>query len=269
MELKQKHIVSVVIPTKDRFDFLINAVNSVRIQTLPENFSVEIIIVDDGSKSKPPKQLDTFPEVRLIKNNLNHGPSWSRNIGLKEAKGDFICFLDSDDSWKRGFLYESLQIHAKNDISATVCLTDPHFIGKFSLTRKIKILLLNYIRTTTLIVNYYFNNTKVPKSGFYLCQLSHMVFNKKYILNTKFNTRALVAEDWEFNVAVTKNNSIKIIPNKLVNFFYTNNSLTNEQKVINNKKHAYYKMLDNIPSTHKKGLLYQFFLIYIELFLLK
>lgn len=87
-------LVSVVIPTYNRPNLIIRAVESVNNQTYS---NIEIIVVDDASEQDIESVLAKFDKVKFIKNNKNQGPCFSRNEGLREAKGEFINFLDDDD----------------------------------------------------------------------------------------------------------------------------------------------------------------------------
>ena len=88
--------VSVIIPTYNRKDLLQRAINSVSSQTLAP---YEIIVVDDGSTDQTKDWvLDSFPYVHYLYQD-NSGVSSARNAGIKQAKGSWIAFLDSDDEW--------------------------------------------------------------------------------------------------------------------------------------------------------------------------
>jgi len=88
--------VSVIIPTYNRKNLLKRALNSVSSQTFVPQ---EIIVVDDGSSDGTKDWvLERFPYVRYIYQD-NSGVSSARNAGIKEAKGSWIAFLDSDDEW--------------------------------------------------------------------------------------------------------------------------------------------------------------------------
>ena len=88
--------VSVIIPTYNRKNLLKRALHSVSSQTFVPH---EIIIVDDGSSDGTKDWvLERFPYVRYIYQD-NSGVSSARNAGIKEAKGSWIAFLDSDDEW--------------------------------------------------------------------------------------------------------------------------------------------------------------------------
>ena len=88
--------VSVIIPTYNRKNLLKRALHSVSSQTFAPQ---EIIVVDDGSSDGTKNWvLERFPYVRYIYQD-NSGVSSARNAGIKEAKGSWIAFLDSDDEW--------------------------------------------------------------------------------------------------------------------------------------------------------------------------
>ncbi len=91
--------ISVVIPFYNASNFILKAINSVKDQTfLPK----ELILVDDGSTDDTLdilKNLDVPFDFRLLRNKKNIGRSYSRNRGLKEAKCDFVVFLDADDMY--------------------------------------------------------------------------------------------------------------------------------------------------------------------------
>mgnify|MGYP003675035063 FL=1 len=91
-------LVSIITPTYNRAEFIEQAVNSVLAQTYT-NF--ELLIVDDGSTDNTRDLLEpalTDSRVRYSRQE-NQGQSVARNRALSEAKGDFVCFLDSDNYW--------------------------------------------------------------------------------------------------------------------------------------------------------------------------
>lgn len=87
--------LSVIIPTYNRADLLVEAVRSVRQQTVQ---GIEIIVVDDGSTTPVANRLKDFKGICLVRQE-NCGLSAARNAGLKRAGGDFIALLDDDDLW--------------------------------------------------------------------------------------------------------------------------------------------------------------------------
>lgn len=91
-------LVSVVIPTFERKEFLLRAIRSVCRQTLTD---FEIIVVDNSSTdgSQEAVQQLNLPNLSFYSVE-NHGIiGFSRNFGVSKAKGSFVAFLDSDDVW--------------------------------------------------------------------------------------------------------------------------------------------------------------------------
>lgn len=93
------NLVSVIMPSWNCGQFIADSISSVQAQTYP---NWELIIVDDCSTDNTETVVKSFndPRIRYYKNNINSGAAVSRNLALREAKGRWIAFLDSDDLWK-------------------------------------------------------------------------------------------------------------------------------------------------------------------------
>ena len=91
-------LVSVIMPTYNRKNIIQKAIKSVLNQSY-QNF--ELIIIDDGSTDSTAGLLKSINDkrVKIFNNNKNRGCSYSRNVGLKNAEGDIIMYLDSDNEW--------------------------------------------------------------------------------------------------------------------------------------------------------------------------
>jgi glycosyltransferase involved in cell wall biosynthesis len=95
--LKSFPLVSVIIPTFNRSEFLPRAIRSVLQQTFQD---FELVIVDDGSTDKTFSQIKAFNDKRIrYIFQTNHGVSSARNLGIRNSTGTFLAFLDSDDEW--------------------------------------------------------------------------------------------------------------------------------------------------------------------------
>ena len=93
-------LISVIIPCYNRAHIIAQAIGSVRGQTLQD---WELVIVDDGSADDLAGALAPIIKVderiRFVRHACSRGVSAARNTGIEAARGRFIAFLDSDDTW--------------------------------------------------------------------------------------------------------------------------------------------------------------------------
>jgi glycosyltransferase involved in cell wall biosynthesis len=116
--------ISAIIPSYNRAQWLADAIRSVLAQTLPVE---ELIVVDDGSTDETRALLESdefkrFREQETLKviHTGNRGVSAARNLGVREAKGNWIAFLDSDDHWLPQKIETQLAFHrARPELKAS------------------------------------------------------------------------------------------------------------------------------------------------------
>jgi len=121
-----KPVLTIVIPTFNRADFLKESIQSVLSQTFTD---FELIVVDDGSTDPTREVVREFPQVHYVPCPENSGVSHARNLGIKLARGRYICFLDSDDLWVKNKLERQIgwmESHA----DCQICYTDEIWIRK-------------------------------------------------------------------------------------------------------------------------------------------
>lgn len=95
-------MISVIIPLYNKEHYIESTIQSVLQQTFND---FEIIIIDDGSTDKSAQKTKAFNDSRIrYYYQENQGVSTARNYGIKVSKGDFITFLDADDTWRPVFL---------------------------------------------------------------------------------------------------------------------------------------------------------------------
>jgi GT2 family glycosyltransferase len=90
-------LVSVIIPTFNRWPMVGEAVESVLAQTCSD---FELIVVDDGSTDGTARELAKFGERVRYFATENRGVAAARNFGASQARGRYVAFLDSDDLWR-------------------------------------------------------------------------------------------------------------------------------------------------------------------------
>ena len=126
-------LVSVVIPTYKHQAYILETLESVFAQTFAQ---YEVIVVNDGSPDNTTNTLEPLVQSGKIKyiEQANAGQAVARNRGLKEARGEFIAFLDDDDLWPADKLaWQVGELSRSNE--AVVVVGQCEFIGDASLSR--------------------------------------------------------------------------------------------------------------------------------------
>ncbi|SCZ80177.1 glycosyltransferase family 2 protein [Pseudobutyrivibrio xylanivorans] len=117
----QNKLISVIVPVYNVESFLDQCVTSIINQTY-SNF--ELILVDDGSKDSSGAICDEWykkdSRIKVI-HQSNGGLSAARNSGLDQAKGDYVCFIDSDDFVKENYLEAFMITMSKTDADIAIC----------------------------------------------------------------------------------------------------------------------------------------------------
>tara|TARA_B100001971_G_C18223540_1_gene558814 strand:+ start:815 stop:1630 length:816 start_codon:yes stop_codon:yes gene_type:complete len=110
----KRPLVSVVMPTYNYAHFIGDAIRSVLNQTY-EN--LELIIIDNYSEDNTEDVIGSFGESRIkYKKFSNNGIiAASRNVGIRESRGKYIAFLDSDDMWESTKIEKQIEIIENND----------------------------------------------------------------------------------------------------------------------------------------------------------
>ncbi len=111
--------VSVVMPAYNAEKYISEAITSVMNQG---HRDWDLIIIDDGSSDRTFELAMELSQnddrINVQKNSKNHGVTYSRNRGIKVAKGPWVAFLDSDDMWRREKLSSQLELaHALDGAS--------------------------------------------------------------------------------------------------------------------------------------------------------
>lgn len=132
-----KGLVSIVIPVYNKEEYIEECFEAIAKQTYT---NYEAVIIDDGSTDNSPAICDAmtekYPWARVI-HIKNGGVSSARNLGIKESKGEWICFVDVDDYP----LPDMLDKMVKEDAALVVCNwsdeNKTHCSNKFTTSRKV------------------------------------------------------------------------------------------------------------------------------------
>ena len=132
--MKEHYLVTIGIPVYKSFDYIQNTMSSVLNQTF---LDIEFLIVDDcgadGTMDVIKKFQMSHPrgkEIRIIVNETNRGVSYSRNRIIDEAKGDYLYYMDSDDTIEPNTI--QLLYDAINNYSAQVAYASYEIIDKMN-----------------------------------------------------------------------------------------------------------------------------------------
>nr|WP_312175878.1 glycosyltransferase [Moraxella sp. CTOTU46934] len=214
-------ILSVIIPVYNGEEFIQRCLNSI-ISAFEkvDNFSIELILVDDGSIDNSRDIIKEFnKKYDFIKYYYQHnqGPSAARNFGLDVAIGDYIGFVDCDDTVKP-FFFQSLQkaIYGKPDLI---------LFGYEKVLREGKFNFFTPEEKTCMNVKDKLSDVFNEKLLFwYSCT---KIYKNSLIKNIRFDSRIRLGEDTIFNLQVVKNSSvIKQIPEILYSYYENLGSLS-------------------------------------------
>lgn len=169
-------LISIIIPTYNRIDKLKRLLEQLNNQ-MKDN--VEVIVIDDHSDTKLDIEYKWLKYIYLEEN--SGGASVPRNIGLDNAKGKYICFIDSDDSIKPNYL--------ETIINKTKEEWDYCYISWECSTHQIII------------------KDNPPKWN---CCVWNCIYKRELIGNIRFNPKLRIAEDYEFNKLVRKGKKANI-----------------------------------------------------------
>jgi len=191
---EKESLVSVIIPTRNRPQLLAVAVTSALSQT---HRNIEVIVVDDGSD--PPLNPDFHDaRVRVTRNERSVGGAAARNIGLRAARGEFLCLLDDDDYYypqKIACQLDYLICHPEVDmVFSQVRRDDRH--GGSSLWPAV-----GYEFTTMA-------NFRVPNK----IHTNGTLFRRKVIESVQFDERFTKFQDWQFNMTISLKFNVRYLP---------------------------------------------------------
>ena len=200
----KKKLVSIIVPVYNVEQYLREAIDSVCEQTYPD---WELILVDDGSTDGSGKICDAYakkdPRIRIY-HTVNRGVSCARNLGIENACGNWITFLDSDDYLNKDCL-ETLVKHS-DGMELVVHSTQDVPSGKLTVLSE-KVVYYSSLEDTRKDIDrlrtYFYSG----------------VWNKLYLrdkVTMRFNPKLTLGEDWWFNVEYMQDcHGICVIPDIL------------------------------------------------------
>jgi glycosyltransferase involved in cell wall biosynthesis len=208
--------VSVIIPTYNRGNLIINSIKSVLNQTFR---NLEVIVVDDGSTDNTEDEVNKITDKRIkyIKLSSNRGGSNARNVGIKNATGQFISFQDSDDIFYPNKIEKQIKnIINKNSIF-DFCKINVIYNSTYSY------LIPNARQENSIIKGEIFNEL-ISRGNFISTQ--SMIIRTKYMKNHLFDIEMPRLQDYDVILGMIPKVKISYTNEVLVDLHIQNNSVT-------------------------------------------
>jgi teichuronic acid biosynthesis glycosyltransferase TuaG len=233
-------LVSIIMPAYNAASTIKMSVDSVLAQTY-DNW--ELIIINDGSADETIKLANEFAgtdeRIRVLDLKNNGGLPNARNQGINIAKGEFVAFLDSDDTWSPEKLSKQIAFHQKNpdiNISHTNFTT---FNNDGPVGRPLKrIIEFNYKKQGNLIPSIYCKNTV----GVLTVMAKRSLVQKV----NGFDTNIWATEDLDLWIKISKHGEkFGYVDERLANYRLNAGGMTRK---MGKYKHAYRKLLAKYKS---------------------
>mgnify|MGYP001005984133 FL=1 len=220
--------LSLIIPAYNAEQYIKPCLDSI-LQNSKESLSkTEIIVINDGSTDNTLKILESYNQYKNIKihTTKNQGVSAARNLGISLAKGEWITFIDADDTVNTNF--SKVVNLVENSKSSFI------IFGNYDIETIDKKIL----------------TTQTLQSSMYLSGPWSKVYNRQFLIKYKilFEKDILMGEDMLFNLEVIQNSdAIESYKIGFYNYRQNNNSVTRRfnQKIIESDK-KFYKKLEKI-----------------------
>lgn len=205
-------LISIVVPTFNRPFFLKRALKSVLKQTYK---NIEIIVVVDGVSSQTKQlinQMNTSSiPIKLIQTQEKVGGSEARNIGVREAKGEFVALLDDDDEWFEDKLHAQINV-LKNKIdehTPFLCFTS--LLRYKDKDRRVYTRLpnINYKDSKKYTIpDYLFETKGLRNMGF--IQTSTVLVPRWLLIETPFTKGLPKHQDWDWLLKIDQKYKLNI-----------------------------------------------------------
>ncbi len=227
--MREKPLISVIVPCHNSSEFLSNCINSLDGQKYP---NLQFVIVDDGSEDNTFSILQEKAKKDsryLVMKNLGQGVSSARNMGIENASGEYLAFLDSDDIIAPNHLTNLYSILEKNGADISICA-------------------YKKVKGTSTYRDVKFNNKKPKKT---------IIYNQKDGLEQLLAQKRFEFSSWNklYKRKIIMDNNIRF----MVGCRYNEDSLFNYKYIKCSKKIVYTKVATHFYVQRKTSLVHQSF----------
>lgn len=234
-------MISVLIASYNAANTIKRAIESVLNQTYKD---FELIVLDDGSSDNTKDVVCSIKDDRIIYiHQENKGIAFARNVLLKEAKGDYVIYLDSDDYMDSNTLEKLISKASEKEYDAVVC--NYRYVFDDGATKDIKFKP--------------FDDKNIEKDSHILLDVMPQPWNKivkrKAMLDSNLGfPNGLVFEDLCFYSCLMPHlNSVAMIDDVLINYVQLKSSIMSEAKAIKKTIYDFDKVVSIINDYYRKN----------------
>lgn len=214
--------VSVIVPVFNVEKYLRQCIESLIEQTLTD---IEILLIDDGSPDSSGEICDEYAksDSRIkVFHKKNEGASLSRKYGVQHARGEYICFIDSDDYAENDFLENMYKAISENNADLAEC--DYTTFSEKAKNRK-KLYEKGFAAEKTEFLNFVAKNTII--NGDVAVVMWNKIYKRSLITDNVRDYGECLLEDYIFNMQYyTAVNKYAYVNKPLVNYRQVTNSLS-------------------------------------------
>ncbi len=217
--MKDLKTIDIIIPVYNDEKNILDAIESAINQI---NVKVNVIVINDGSNDNTDivvKESIFYNQIIYIKKD-NGGVASARNIGLKNCKSEYCCFLDSDDILEKNFAFTLISELEKNN--ANFAFSDYVFIEEDDVNKEIVLKRQEIIKNPTIKDLLSHNLFMTPT----------VIFKRNIAYNILFNEELKYNEDWLFWIDIFNNvDKVVFCDNKLVKIRTRKGGLTSKKEI--------------------------------------
>lgn len=220
-------LISIIVPVYNVEKYLKRCIDSILAQTYQ---NIEVLLIDDGSPDDSGNICDGYTlidsRVRVF-HKENGGVSSARNLGLKEAKGDYIGFVDADD-YIDSSMYEVLLNNLKNE-NADISVCSYYQEDNEGVFQK------HWAKDEYRIINKDEQIKCLISNQYYTCSCCDRIIKKQLIKDVVFDESIKHYEDYLFLYSAIKKSAKTVFDSKSL-YFYCNNLQSAARKPFDKKK---------------------------------
>ncbi len=233
--LYEKSLVSVVMGTYNRADKISRAIENILSQTYQR---FELLIIDDGSEDDTESVVKrrTDSRIRYIRNDHNLGPAGTRNVGIKNAKGEYIVINDDDDLCRLEKIEMEIDFFRQDDLESGMVFHETiNHINRIE-NRDGDAVIMPSRRVSDVKKTGYIFPALLPWN--FVTFPSMMVRKKCYEEVGLLNESLLAFEDWEITLRIVRRYRAGFIKKPLYDYYQSsqgtlfNNDLEHRKKVV-------------------------------------